>query len=350
MSAVGTFQETSVTRLIPLGQEPNLLSTLIRQSGMLVWLDVKVPMLQVVDVVIAHEKPPPVHPTEIRTSICPSSAVELNTTSALANYVTEADRVCDGRVDTKSYDWFHKPPATRSCRYATNSTNTVYIPSSVVEYRPERHLNIAFALHLGQNHLVVNPRYQDVTKSIAKNSPRSEPAFAWRESGKPFRENHPQFTTTEIRTSICPCSAVELYTTSALANYATEAGDSCQTHGRWDSTPPSLFFIYPPRACFMFVSSKTTEAFDRHELKAGSSGHVLSSVYAAVRQRDVLPTLVLLICNKLVRLTLRSSTRLFNDFPSQDNVSALDRGSYVCGNCITRLFPWLSGTGVVPVA
>nr|CAD7263049.1 unnamed protein product [Timema shepardi] len=32
----------------------------------------------------------PVHPTEIRTSISPSSAVELNTTSALANYATEA--------------------------------------------------------------------------------------------------------------------------------------------------------------------------------------------------------------------------------------------------------------------
>nr|CAD7402155.1 unnamed protein product [Timema poppensis] len=36
------------------------------------------------------EKPPPVHPTEIRTSISPSSAVELNTTSALVNYATEA--------------------------------------------------------------------------------------------------------------------------------------------------------------------------------------------------------------------------------------------------------------------
>nr|CAD7434677.1 unnamed protein product [Timema monikensis] len=40
---------------------------------------------------ILQEKPPPVHPTEIRTSISPSSAVELNTTSALANYATEAD-------------------------------------------------------------------------------------------------------------------------------------------------------------------------------------------------------------------------------------------------------------------
>nr|CAD7574328.1 unnamed protein product [Timema californicum] len=36
------------------------------------------------------EKPPPVHPTEIRTSISPSSAVELNTTSGLANCATEA--------------------------------------------------------------------------------------------------------------------------------------------------------------------------------------------------------------------------------------------------------------------
>nr|CAD7257665.1 unnamed protein product [Timema shepardi] len=38
------------------------------------------------------EKPPPVHPTEIRTSISPSSAVELNTTSALAIYATEVSK------------------------------------------------------------------------------------------------------------------------------------------------------------------------------------------------------------------------------------------------------------------
>nr|CAD7262869.1 unnamed protein product [Timema shepardi] len=41
-------------------------------------------------------------------------------------------------------------------------------------------------------------------------------------SGKPFGKNHPQFTQLEIRTSISPSSAVELNTTSALANYATE--------------------------------------------------------------------------------------------------------------------------------
>nr|CAD7404649.1 unnamed protein product [Timema cristinae] len=36
-----------------------------------------------------------VHPTEIRTSISPSSAVELNTTSAFANYATEAAKKID---------------------------------------------------------------------------------------------------------------------------------------------------------------------------------------------------------------------------------------------------------------
>nr|CAD7574921.1 unnamed protein product [Timema californicum] len=48
------------------------------------------PAATVLPVGIALEKPPPVHPTEIRTSISPSSTVELNTTSALANYATEA--------------------------------------------------------------------------------------------------------------------------------------------------------------------------------------------------------------------------------------------------------------------
>nr|CAD7201719.1 unnamed protein product [Timema douglasi] len=54
----------------------------------------------------------------------------------------------------------------------------------------------------------------------------SEPAFAWRERGKPFRKNHPQFTRPRFGTSISPSSAVELNTTSALANYATETGYS----------------------------------------------------------------------------------------------------------------------------
>nr|CAD7194354.1 unnamed protein product [Timema douglasi] len=54
---------------------------------------------------------------------------------------------------------------------------------------------------------------------------RSEPTFVRRESGKPFRNPpSPPVHSTEIQTSISPSSAVELNTTNALANYATEAG------------------------------------------------------------------------------------------------------------------------------
>nr|CAD7573018.1 unnamed protein product [Timema californicum] len=42
-----------------------------------------------------------VHPTEIRTSISPSSAVELNTTSALANYATEAVHIRVAQTGSK---------------------------------------------------------------------------------------------------------------------------------------------------------------------------------------------------------------------------------------------------------
>nr|CAD7575938.1 unnamed protein product [Timema californicum] len=64
---------------------------------------------------------PLVHPTEIRTSISPSSAVELNMTSALANYATEAgvmngEAVCEksslvatlGRPSTRHLTLFQK--------------------------------------------------------------------------------------------------------------------------------------------------------------------------------------------------------------------------------------------------
>nr|CAD7201945.1 unnamed protein product [Timema douglasi] len=47
--------------------------------------------------------PPPVHPTEIRTSISPSSAVELNTTSALDNYAT---KLCEKDIVSPSHLYF----------------------------------------------------------------------------------------------------------------------------------------------------------------------------------------------------------------------------------------------------
>nr|CAD7429544.1 unnamed protein product [Timema monikensis] len=79
------------------------------------------------------EKPPPVHLTEIRTSISSSSAVELNTTSALANYTTEAG---EGNIgETKE----HKRTITRNRgkgSYVTKET------TRLLEGRVERHVSI----------------------------------------------------------------------------------------------------------------------------------------------------------------------------------------------------------------
>nr|CAD7570580.1 unnamed protein product [Timema californicum] len=86
-----------------------------------------------------------------------------------------------------------------------------------IDSRPVLSINLCRdrGLNPGRQHRSLTP-YLWTTRS-----PRSEPAFAWRESGKPFRKNQPQFTR-PIRTSISPSSAVELSMTSALANYATE--------------------------------------------------------------------------------------------------------------------------------
>nr|CAD7573889.1 unnamed protein product [Timema californicum] len=78
--------------------------------------------------------PHPVHPTEIRTSISPSSAVELNTTSALANYATEAD------LGFRSRSSSDRDSKTRSPRPQQSSLNTTsalanYATEAVMELR-----------------------------------------------------------------------------------------------------------------------------------------------------------------------------------------------------------------------
>nr|CAD7573098.1 unnamed protein product [Timema californicum] len=52
----------------------------------------------------------------------------------------------------------------------------------------------------------------------------SEPAFAWSESGKPFRENHSQFTRPRFEPRSPRPHQSSFNTTSTLANYTTEAG------------------------------------------------------------------------------------------------------------------------------
>nr|CAD7430803.1 unnamed protein product [Timema monikensis] len=97
------------------------------------------------------------------------------------------------------------------------------------------------------------------TTKVTLDSSRlgSEPAFAWRESVKPFRKNHPQFTRPRFETSISPSSAVELNTTSALANYATEAAPL---------KPPNPTSCANFTALQFYLSHYTIEALTRREV------------------------------------------------------------------------------------
>nr|CAD7429118.1 unnamed protein product [Timema monikensis] len=104
---------------------------------------------------------------------------------------------------------------------------------------------------------VLSSRAQHVKRVSQLRHRGSEPAFAWRESGKPFKKTtrvHP----TEMRTSISPSSAVELNTTSALANYATEAGIDHYTMG--------LLFVEEHSPLFTVDdASKSTESRDSRD-------------------------------------------------------------------------------------
>nr|CAD7588778.1 unnamed protein product [Timema genevievae] len=179
-----------------------------------------------------RKKPPPVHPTEIRTSISPSSAVGLNTTSALANYATEV----------VSTDPCHQH-TTRHCRdvMVTYGGNLLVASPSVdmtTYYIFPCFMRICHAntpnIGIGNGNIEeVNPHLNGgrVENHLGKTTPV-----------------HP----TEIRTSISPSSAIGLNMTSALANYATETvawkeSDKlfCENHlessvhQTWDLNPTS---------------------------------------------------------------------------------------------------------------
>nr|CAD7589850.1 unnamed protein product [Timema genevievae] len=127
------------------------------------------------------EKPPPVHPTEIQTSISPSSVIELNTTSALANYATEAGSELGELIEIHTAD------------------SLVPEPSIIEGKEVKESIKIQ---ELGRMNLEeVNPHLR---------------------GGRV--EKPPPVHPTEIQTSISPSSAVKLNTTSVLANYDTEAG------------------------------------------------------------------------------------------------------------------------------
>nr|CAD7259408.1 unnamed protein product [Timema shepardi] len=77
-------------------------------------------------------KTTPVHQTEIRNSISPSSAVELNTTSALANYATEAGK--RRRRAPKKREDFKQSSFNMTCALANYATEAVYYESSALEH------------------------------------------------------------------------------------------------------------------------------------------------------------------------------------------------------------------------
>nr|CAD7266234.1 unnamed protein product [Timema shepardi] len=150
--------------------------------------------------------PPPVHPTEIRTSISPSSAVELNTTSALANYATEAGHG-------------FKASHTKHTGFSDNGEIGARIPTWCIEsicFLKQFFYSLHYRVLLTVRfiHLCTNYSVPVIGSPVYCESSALDPVTT--------EAVHP----TEIRTSISPSSAVELNTTSVLANYATEAGSS----------------------------------------------------------------------------------------------------------------------------
>nr|CAD7598051.1 unnamed protein product [Timema genevievae] len=203
-----------------------------------------------------NEKPPPVHPTEIRTSISPSSAVELNTTSALANYATEAvgypralhvsnarrsyDRVvnnvhCGARndVDQEELDIFARRVsqvwllggrrARENACWRLNQ-NTLRTPnwnlySSLTAIGSPAYCE---SDALDQGWANYGPPLCLCVQSDEYRG--SDPTFAWREGGKPFRKNSPGSLERDSNLNFPILSSLAQHETSELANYDTNAG------------------------------------------------------------------------------------------------------------------------------
>nr|CAD7570628.1 unnamed protein product [Timema californicum] len=166
-----------------------------------------------------REKPPPVHPTEIRTSISPSSEVELYTTSALANYATEAGDLkiesLTNEILTAEFEELAQIIGSHLISPDYKDLWAIGADLSTASYYPFGlyALSANYANGLGIRKVEseeVNPHFRGgrVENHLGKTTPV-----------------HP----TEIRTSISPSSVVELNTTNALANYTTEAGRYCQS-------------------------------------------------------------------------------------------------------------------------
>nr|CAD7262279.1 unnamed protein product [Timema shepardi] len=109
------------------------------------------------------EKPPPVHPTEIRTSISPSSAVELNTTSALANYATEA------ATSSNNYSLLLKKRLTGGKKSLKGAkTSEAYKQTLTLPTKTKKKMYIRHVMPRKSRSNKRRPYYDDVDRSALK--------------------------------------------------------------------------------------------------------------------------------------------------------------------------------------
>nr|CAD7258419.1 unnamed protein product [Timema shepardi] len=201
---------------------------------------------------VLREKPPSVHPTEIRTSISPSSAVELNTTSAFANYATEAGmRKVEfrGIAPVREENNLGETSLSATDRYLPVIGSLIYCNSSAL-YRvaTEAHLMMFLVSLLWvriedtQRRWSISFRTLTISWDIAATQPFDRIAVTqsvglypdegerWcergdekkKKSGKPFRENHPQCTLLGTNSDLLVFFSLVQQESSALDNVATE--------------------------------------------------------------------------------------------------------------------------------
>ncbi|CAG2054662.1 unnamed protein product, partial [Timema podura] len=301
VSGLGTKQFLSVADLAR--KDPRVLR---KKSQLYLWNLLTVAVfysLPVVQLVLTYqlEKPPPVHPTEIRTSISPSSVVELNTTSVLANYATESlaeevepyltifqsDNPMFPFVHSELYSMPRSIAARVLKREVISNVKNLGQLLAIDLYGIPQHYGLFYAMgaslimegilsgcyHINNNNCLIDAlktgntsfmyvismlcmvkiyqtRHPDINASayatfgvlaivifIGMCGVLEGTLSFWViftvvhlvicliVSAQIYYMGRWKFVhPTEIRTSISPSSAVELNTTSALANYATEAG------------------------------------------------------------------------------------------------------------------------------
>nr|CAD7262000.1 unnamed protein product [Timema shepardi] len=153
---------------------------------------------------------------------------ELNTTSALANYATEAvySHFRGRRVENNFGKTVLSTPNRDSNLDLPVIGSLVYCESDALDHvatEAEEAIAVAEAEKKRQESLTSDdkmallgrPRLGDITRAQIRIK-----------ESKEFKEKSPSVHPTKIRTSISPSSAVGINTTSALANYATEAGNN----------------------------------------------------------------------------------------------------------------------------